>query len=155
MSEFKPINTQEEFDNAIAERLAREKKKYADYDKFKADSEKLAELEGKDYNGQLASLQSELDKAKNQLAEKDTKTGELLARAEKAEKSLLRRTIAEAHKIPTGLADRIHGETEEEMKKDAQTLAGFIKKQEDPAPLAEGNDGGEGKWGSIISSINN
>ena len=41
MSEFKPITTQEDFDNAIKERLSREKSKYIDYDQLKS---RVAEL---------------------------------------------------------------------------------------------------------------
>ncbi|HEM4474160.1 TPA: phage scaffold protein, partial [Streptococcus suis] len=42
MSNFKPIETQEELDRIISERLARQKEKYADYDQVKA---RVSELE--------------------------------------------------------------------------------------------------------------
>lgn len=42
MSEFKTIETQEELDRIVKDRLARQKEKYADYDKLR---ERVEELE--------------------------------------------------------------------------------------------------------------
>ncbi|MBQ6951711.1 MAG: hypothetical protein IJN44_09510, partial [Clostridia bacterium] len=38
MADFVPINTQEEFNTAIADRLRREREKYADYESIKAEN---------------------------------------------------------------------------------------------------------------------
>ena len=154
MSEFVAINTQEEFDKAIAERIAREQKKYADYDELKKQSAELAELKGKGYEAKITGLETELENVRRSLAEKDKTSGELLTRAEKAEKSLLRRKVADAHKLPAGLADRIHGETKEEMNKDAEALSAFVTTGEAGAPLAGDNQTGTGgEWGDIIAKI--
>lgn len=42
--EFKPITSQEEFDNRLAERIRRVKAQFPNYDQLKADSEALAQL---------------------------------------------------------------------------------------------------------------
>lgn len=155
MAEFKPINTQEEFNTAIAERLTREKAKYSDYDDLKAKAAKLAELESKKYDEQINGLQQELTAVKSDLSEKEKNNSELLARAEKAEKTILRQKVAAAHKLPAGIADRISGNTEEEMNKDAETLSGLFEKPDPGAPLGDNTSGDGGKWGNVLSAINN
>lgn len=137
MSEFKAITTQAEFDAAIKERLDRERSKYADYETIKAQAKDAEKLQT-----HVQSLTSEIDKLKadakaaaDKYAEHDKTVADLTARATTAEKSLLRRKVAEEAKLPPSLADRLTGETEEDLKKDAKTLAQFIQPQT-PAPLA-------------------
>lgn len=43
--EFKAVTSQEELDQIISKRIARERKKYADYDELKGKAEKLHEIE--------------------------------------------------------------------------------------------------------------
>jgi hypothetical protein len=63
-STFKPVQTQEEFDRMVADRIARERKKYGDYDDLKTKADEYDKLK--------ASQQTEQEK--------------LQARAEQAEK---------------------------------------------------------------------
>ena len=127
MADFKPITTQEEFDAAIKDRLAREVAKYADYDALKAAQKELTELKGKKLDEQLAALQAEYDKAKTTLADHDKIVSDLTTRATTAEHKLKQREIAHAAGIPVELAERIQGSTDEEMAKDAELLAKFSK----------------------------
>lgn len=137
MSEFKTINTQEEFDAALRERLERERAKYVDYEDLKKQAGEADRL-----RSQLSTATAELDKLKtdstavaSRLAERDKTVSDLTERAVKAEKSLLRRKVAEECKIPASLADRLTGETEEELRKDAQLLAQYVQPTH-AAPLA-------------------
>lgn len=71
----------------------------------------------------------------SKLAEHDKTVSDLTERAVKAEKSLLRRKVAEECKLPSSLADRLTGETEDDLRKDAQTLAQYVQPTH-AAPLA-------------------
>lgn len=136
MADFKPINTQEEFDAAVKDRLDRQAAKFADYDDLKAAKKELDELKGKKLDEQLAALQAEYDKAKTTLADHDKIVSDLTTRATNAEHKLKQREIAHAAGIPVELADRINGSTDEEMTKDAEMLAKFAKGGGSVLPLA-------------------
>lgn len=146
MAEFKAINTQEEFDAAIKDRLDRERAKFADYEDLK---KKASEADG--YKKQLDSATakiSNLEKSAKESADKlaghAKEVSELTERATKAERSLLCRKIAEENHIPTSLADRLTGETEEDLRKDAKAFSQYVHtgtaplaSVEKPAPTTE------------------
>lgn len=136
MAEFKSINTQEEFDAAVKDRLDRQAAKFADYDDLKAAKKELDELKGKKLDEQLAALQAEYNKAKTTLADHEKIVSDLTTRATNAEHKLKQREIAHAAGIPVELADRINGNTDEEMTKDAEMLAKFAKGVGQTLPLA-------------------
>lgn len=118
--EFKPINTQEEFDVAIRERLNRERQKYADYDTLK---------------DQVGTLTTERDTYKQQVDERD-------AKIRKYETDSVKTRIAQEKGLPASMASRLAGETEEEIQQDADTLAQIFKSAKGPAPMFEGGTGG-------------
>lgn len=125
MAEFTPINTQEEFDKAIKGRLAQKdrelEEKYRDYlapDKVDALKEKHAE--------EMKTLNDALKDAKDKIAGHDKEKADLLSRASKAETSLLKSKIASKHHIPIELAERLTGDTEEDIEKDAESFAGYM-----------------------------
>lgn len=99
MAEFKPIETQEELDKIIQARLEREKTKYA---------EDIAQLQAKNESENKKALE------------------ELQKRIEGYEKAELKRKVAIDNGIPYSLADRIQGDDEEAMTKDAKSLAEFL-----------------------------
>lgn len=119
MSEFIPINTQEEFDSAIKSRLARERdtisKQYADYDDLKASIKNLT-----DQNNALTQAASEhgekMKSLQDQLAEANTKINGY-------QMDIMKTNIAVEKGLPLELRDRLTGSTEEELKADADKLA--------------------------------
>lgn len=104
MADFQPINTQEEFDAAIASRLSREREKavrpYADYDQIKND----------------------LGTAQTTLAERDATIADLTSQLQSTRTDLAKTRIALQKELPAELAERLHGETEEELRQDADSL---------------------------------
>lgn len=138
MAEFKPINTQEEFDTAIQERLDRERRKYADYEDLKRKAGELETLKGKRYEDTIAGLQKQLEEANGKLAGLD----ELTKRAEGAEIALLKHKIAHESKIPYELAGRLTGTSEEELREDAKTLVKYVGAIR-PDPLASNEPAGK------------
>ena len=118
MAEFKPITTQEEFDEAIKARLDRQEKtiaaRYSDYDKLKEAAAKQDE-EQRRWRQQA---QEDADKIKTLTAELETAKASVKAH----EVRVLKNTIAAEIGLPAGLTDRITGNTEEEIRKDAEAL---------------------------------
>lgn len=106
--EFTPINTQEEFDNAVRE-------KYGD----------VAGLQG-----QINTLTGERDAHANTIAnlQKEVngyKTAELKQR------------IAREKGIPLDMAHRLTGDDEKALRADADTMAGHLRSYKGAAPLAD------------------
>ncbi len=134
---FKIIETQEELDRIISERLARQKEKYADYDQVKA---RVSELEKE--NGVLKSA-AKSNKAST--ADFEKQIAELQGQVKTYEGKDLRLRIAVANGLPIELADRLTGDDEETIKADAERFASFVKQTEPTPPMAStepilGND---------------
>lgn len=129
MSEFKPINTQEEFDAAIKERLSREKAKYGDYDQLKS---RVAELEEENVG-----LKSTIEANNQSKSDADKQLEEMQNKIAGYETASLRTRIALQHGLPYDLADRLQGTDEESFKADAERLAGYMKRAQPVAPVRE------------------
>nr|DAQ73596.1 MAG TPA: major capsid protein [Caudoviricetes sp.] len=127
MSEFKPITTQEEFDNAIKERLAREKSKYSDYDQLKS---RVTELEEENVD-----LKSTIEANRQSKADADKQLEDMQKQISNYETASLRTRVALQHGLPYDLADRLQGTDEDSFKADAERLAGFMKSKESIPPL--------------------
>lgn len=115
MSNFTVIETQEQFDEAIKERIARLTAKHneelselsaklANYDDFKSKAEKTDELTAR---------VAELEKA---VTEKDAK---IAAQATAA----LKAGIAREFNLPYEMAERLTGTEEADIRKDAESLS--------------------------------
>lgn len=112
---FSPITSQEEFDRAVGQRVARERAKYADYADLKAKAAKLDELD--------QASKSEIQKA--------------IERAEQAERELasekagsLRATVAAEKGVPIAL---LTGSTREELEASAAAALDWRGEQAAPA----------------------
>ncbi|ERL23953.1 capsid assembly scaffolding protein Gp46 family protein [Jonquetella sp. BV3C21] len=110
--------TQADVDRVVADRLERERKKYADYDALKAAKAELDKLK----EGQM----SEHDKAKQGLGAAQAKVTELEAKIKAMELSALKARLAAAAGLPSELADRVRGEDEEAIKADIEALKKII-----------------------------
>lgn len=136
---FKAIETQEELDIIIGERLKREReaaeKKYAGFEEAKEKAAKYDKLSAQDFEGQIRRLNEELKSAKEKNAGHDQELADLTKRAETAEASLTKVKIAHAAGLPFELAERLNGTTEDELKADAKSLSSFIRPNT-PPPLS-------------------
>lgn len=118
-----PINTQEELDQVIQARIERERKavetKYSDYEALKA---------------QVTDLTQRLKDEQTRHSDTVKQISDLQDAVKGYELEALKTNIAQETGIPFALRDRLQGSTEEEIRKDAETLAGLIgKKDEKPA----------------------
>ncbi|MBM6686796.1 DUF4355 domain-containing protein [Faecalicatena contorta] len=129
MSEFKTIETQEQLDAIIADRIKRaQETTRKEFEGFLSpeDAEKKyagylsPEAEKKKYAGYLSPEEA---------AKKD-------AKIKGYETNSVKMRIAHENGIPYELAERLNGDTEDDIRKDAETMAKYLKKQQGGAPLA-------------------
>lgn len=131
MSDFKAIETQEELDRIIQERLSRQKesleKQYSGYDELKG---RYSELEK-----EVGTYKSTAEQLSESVKLFDQEKSELNAKIASYETASLRTKIALQNGLPFDLADRLVGTDEESLKADAERLAGFVSKPQPIAPL--------------------
>ncbi|MBR1750840.1 MAG: DUF4355 domain-containing protein [Ruminococcus sp.] len=141
MSEFKVIETQEELDNIIRDRLARNTKTVT--------AEVTRQYEGFISPDEQAKLTKKIEELTASLSEKDTSIADLTAKNAAYETAAVKARIAREYGLPAELADRLSGTNEQEFKADAEALAKFVNtaKELPPAPdfngekpLAGGSD---------------
>lgn len=104
--DFTPINTQEEFDSRVAELYGN-----------------VADLQQ-----QVTALTGERDAHANTIAQ-------LRQQVKGYETSALRQRIAREKGLPPEMADRLSGETEKDIKADADAVAGILRTVKGSAPL--------------------
>lgn len=106
--------TQEDLDKIVKERLERERKKYADYDDLKKAAEELSKLKD--------SEKSEVERLKAEAAKIQKERDELNARIKAQEVRGKKAAALEKAGMPAALADRVMGETDEEIAADVEAL---------------------------------
>ncbi len=121
MADFTPITTQEEFDAALAKRIDRERAKFADYDRLKEAASKHQGIVD-DLNNQITTL-----KAQNAKYESDS----------------VKTRIAHEMGLPYEFASRLKGDTEEDIRKDAETMKGFVGSGKYVPPLRSDEKAGD------------
>ena len=117
MSEFKPINTQEEFDIAIKDRILRERKKFEGY----LSPEQVEELK------KASSNSEELEALKNTNAS-------LEGRIKDFERKELISKVLNDNGLPTSASEFLKGETEEELNASAVSLKNLFPKEKEEEP---------------------
>ena len=158
MADFKVIETQEDFDKAIKSRLAQKDRELAEQYKDYLSPEQVETLKG-DFKKQLDEANELVEKAKKTMADKDKAVSELETRVANAESTLLKQKVAHANNLPLELANRLIGTSEEELTKDAESLAGLLKPTSTP-PLrtSEGANGitqnNNAQYMGLLSSLN-
>lgn len=110
--------TQAELDKILEQRLARERAKFSDYDKIKADAEELAKIR----DAEKTELQKAVERAE-----------EAERRASSAEKTALKNKVAASKGVP---ASSLVGETEEELIASADELIAWRDQNAKPAPAS-------------------
>ena len=123
MSDFKVIETQEQLDAIIKDRIARAEakavEKYADYEEIKAQSA--------DKDKQIAALSTKLEEQTTKKGEYDKQIAELTAQVKEYAASAVKTRIAHEVGLPYELAKKLEGDNEEAIRADAESLAKLIK----------------------------
>ncbi|MDG6113756.1 capsid assembly scaffolding protein Gp46 family protein [Lactococcus formosensis] len=125
MSEFKTIETQEELDAIIKERLSRADKTH---------EARIAELEtrNKELEADNTAYQATIEESKSWEQEK----ADYQKQIDTYKTAQLKQSIALKAGLPLDLADRLTGDDEETLKADAERFSSFIKPQTPTPPLA-------------------
>lgn len=130
MAEFTAITTQEQLDAVIGERLKRERegaaKKYGDYDNLKS---KVAA-----YEKQIGEMTRAAEEQAQRYADYDQRLAGLQAQVKDQETAAIKTRVALESGIPYELVGRLAGETEEDIRRDAEALAKFVGKGSTPPP---------------------
>lgn len=135
MAEFTPITTQAEFDAAIADRLSRQEKSLtAKYEGYLSSDEVSAVRAG--YDKTIEELKSAKEASDRQLTD-------ALEKIRGYEADSVKTRIALEAGLPYGMASRLAGSTEDEIRKDAEALRAMMK-QTSAAPLASTEPGAGG-----------
>ena len=139
MSDFKPINTQEELDAVIGERIKREKETLAKkYEGYLSPAE-LAERE-KAGRAALDDLKGKLEKSQKESEGHAKTVEELTAKIKGYETDSVKTRIAHEMGLPFEMAGRLAGDTEEAIRKDAETLAKLVSAGAKEAPPLASRD---------------
>lgn len=151
--EFKVIDTQEDFDKAIQKRIARAEREAAEKYQNYLSPEQVEELK-KEYENKIQHAEESLKDAKEKIASHDQIVADLTTRATAAEGKLLKNRIANESGVPYELADRLVGNTEEELKKDAEQLASYLApKSAPPLKTSEPFGGATGTQAKINADM--
>lgn len=123
---FEVIETQEQLDKVIGTRIAKAKESakaelQSKLDELDTLTTKLEEKESK-----ITSLTDELETAKAAKTANEAKIADLTAKVQKYEADSVKTRIAQEFGLDAGLANRLTGETEEDIRKDAEALKGIV-----------------------------
>lgn len=125
MSEFKAIETQEALDAILKDRLDRQKKTVTDEVRKQYEGW-ISPEDAKKTADQIAALNGKLSDSEKTIAD-------LTAKNSAYEIASVKTKIAHETGLPYELAERLSGNTEEEIRKDAETLSKFASQQQ-PTP---------------------
>lgn len=123
MSEFKVIESQEEFDARIKDRIERAKEKAIE--DYKIEIKKTID----DLKSENSSLKNEVAGYKESLEDVKVKNETIKGLNEKIsafERAEVKRNIALEYGLPLKLAEKISGDDEDSMKKDAEGMAKYF-----------------------------
>lgn len=149
--DFKVIETQEDLDKIIKERLARKERDLAEKYKDYLAPDRIKDLEA-EFEKKLTKANEDLAKANEKIASHEQVVSDLTNRATKAENDYLKSRIAHESGVPFELAGRLVGNTEEELKKDAENFASFLAPKS--APPLHSTDSSTSNTGDLASMLN-
>lgn len=149
---FKVIETQEAFEEALKERLSRERETIRkQYDEEYAPFKEAAESLTKE-NAELKTTIEEANKSKGEMNEKLKK---LESNLKSYEISSMKTKIALQNGIPYDMASRLMGEDEASITEDARKLSELINIGKPTPPLKNTESHVDGENQSYISLLNN
>ena len=131
MTEFKTIETQEQLDAVIKDRIARAEKKIAD---GYADYEDLKKAKA-DYEEQIAALTEQLKAKEEAITGNDATLKDLQAKVREYEMASVRTRIAHDVGLPFEMANRLRGDDEGTIRADAEQMLSYIKTNNSIAPI--------------------
>lgn len=152
MTDFKAIETQEDLDRILKDRLNRQKESY---EQKLADYEELSK-QNTEFQKEISNLKTAFEGAKTNASEYDTKIEELNKTISDYQTREMKTSIAIQNGLPIDLANRLVGTDEESLRADAERLVGFMKPNNPPVPLKNVEDNAmDSKHSAYQSLLNN
>ena len=156
MSDFTPIETQEQLDKVIGERIRRAEQKaaekYADYEDLKT--------QNAGYVTQISQLQTQLQAQADKAKESETSIADLTAKVHQYETASVKTKVALEMGLPYQMASRLTGDDEKAIRADAEAMKQLIGAQVGPAPLGstepsstKGGSGTGNLWAAVASQM--
>lgn len=163
MADFKPIETQEDFDKMIQKRLEQKEREVSERFKDYLSPDEVKELKN-GFEGKIKEVNEALKTERDKSIEHSKTVTELESRAKAAEQKYLKGKIAIQKGIPYELADRLIGETEEELLADAESVSSLLGHKSAPPMFSNDakttNSGGGDKraidaaYSQLLAGIN-
>lgn len=133
--EFKIIETQKQLEEVLKDRLERSEKKWQEkYSGYLSPDDVKKEKE--DLEKQIAEYGKSLNDASEKAKADAEAIASLQAKIKEYETASVKSRIAHEYGIPYELANRLSGETEEDIRKDAETIKPLVT-QKTVAPLRD------------------
>ena len=154
MAEFKPIQTQEEFNEAIKARLEQAERSFLE--KYGNSEEMKTQLSEKD--NQIAELTKRFEDATKTIEGHKAEMDGLNAKVLKYEADSVKTRVAHEEGLPYEMASRLTGDNEEAIRSDAKALAKMMKKSAptpppfNPEPTPK--DSVSAAWAQLSNSFN-
>jgi len=153
MSDFTVIETQEQLDKVIGDRIRRAEakaaEKYADYETLKT--------QNADYVTQISQLQEQLQKQTETINGNQSIVDDLKAQVQNYESSSLKTKVALEMGLPYQMASRLSGSNEDEIRADAETMAKLIGQQKPVAPIGSSEpvvtNSKDAMWNKLASEL--
>lgn len=154
MAEFKVINTQEEFDERIKERIERAEKKAAEAFKGWLSPDEVKALNDA-HKGEIEKINAAHSEELKKYAGYDEKFNEQAEKIKSLEMAALKTKIATEKKLPLDAVEFLQGEDEESITANAEKLlklsggysVGFVRNTETPT------DNTEQQWRDLSRSL--
>ena len=154
---FKVIETQEELEAVLSDRLKRAEKQY---EEKAAEIQRQLEEAGKKI-AELTTTNDSMSKTITENQEKyanaDKTIEELNSKISAYETDSTKTKIAIELGLPMELKDTIQGSDEESMRKNAETISKYIKTKEAPPPFNPEppiKQGSDAEYGALLKNLN-
>ncbi len=136
MAEFTPINTQEEFDALISDRMSRQAEKIRGEYKELEEQNKTLKAESEKWTKEKTDFESVIAKNKTDFEDLNKKLDEANGKIADFENKELKTKIAIEKGLPMGLRGYLKGSTKEEVEASADELRKFANTTRQ-VPLAD------------------
>lgn len=154
MSDFQIIETQEQLDKVIGERIRRAEQKaaekYADYEDLKT--------QNAGYVAQIAQLQSQLQAQTDKITGFEADVADLTGKVHAYETASVKTKVALELGLPYQMASRLTGDDEKAIRADAEAMKQLIGAQVPPAPIGNPEpslgSGTGSLWAAVASQMN-
>lgn len=138
MAEFTPITTQDQLDSIIGDRIKRERNTVSKEFQTQLD-EANAKITG--YEKQISDLNKSIEESGKTNASHEKTIAEMQNKIKGYESASVKTRIAHEVGLPYEMAARLSGETEEDIRKDAEGLFKLMGHRRTAPPLASTEHG--------------